>query len=321
MVGPGRRGRQALPEDRLRHRAHAGRGGDGRRASAARTVRPRAARLRGQAAHSPETIARAEAMKERLLEHPGGRASCPTRCWARPGTRSRSTPAPTRRRPSRWSARWPRSPSAHWGTRRCCRMSIEALERLCSASWTSIGPKLRQLIARTVEGWDATDGIGEDRGADRPRPAVHPHQRHARRRPRRAPALSDHRARWMSVGHSVQGGIVIPPSRLCAVLLLPGVAGAQVAAGIRRAPRGSRRQDARWRARRARRARAGAGLPVASPVAVVLLPHRLQGARRGARDGEAGRPGVSSHDVRAAAAAEPRGVDRHAHRASRAWHR
>ena len=71
LVGSRRGGRQALPEDRRRYRAHAR--PTWRRTTPIRCAHSSTSALRDfveKLHNSPETIARAEAMKERLLEHP-----------------------------------------------------------------------------------------------------------------------------------------------------------------------------------------------------------------------------------------------------------
>src|SRR6185369_324921 len=67
--------------------------------------------------------------------------------------------------------------------------------------------------------------VAQDRGADRPRPSIHSHQRNARRRPGGARALPDHRARRVSV-RPIPRGIMLRRLVLSA-LLFPIVAGAQ----------------------------------------------------------------------------------------------
>ena len=106
---------------------------------------------------SPETIARAEAMKERLLEHPAVDRAVGRPAGDGPRRRWRSTPARTRHRRSRSSA--PSGPLAEraLGNETLLRDVDDAVERLVLGVVDQYRPEVAGLIARTVEGWDATD--------------------------------------------------------------------------------------------------------------------------------------------------------------------
>lgn len=104
---------------------------------------------------SPETIARAEAMKERLLEHPAvgelsgallatGRTALAK--YAGPGA---PTPEPLERALGAVAER-------ALGNETLLRDVDESVERLVLAVVDQYRPEVAELIARTVEGWDAT---------------------------------------------------------------------------------------------------------------------------------------------------------------------
>ena len=104
---------------------------------------------------SPETIARAEAMKERLLEHPAvgelsgallatGRTALAK--YAGPGA---PTPEPLERALGAVAER-------ALGNEALLRDVDESVERLVLAVVDQYRPEVAELIARTVEGWDAT---------------------------------------------------------------------------------------------------------------------------------------------------------------------
>lgn len=104
---------------------------------------------------SPETIARAEAMKERLLEHPAvgelsgallatGRTALAK--YAGPGA---PTPEPLERALGAVAER-------ALGNEALLHDVDESVERLVLAVVDQYRPEVAELIARTVEGWDAT---------------------------------------------------------------------------------------------------------------------------------------------------------------------
>lgn len=104
---------------------------------------------------SPETIARAEAMKERLLGHPAvgelsgalvatGRSALAK--YAGPGA---PTPEPLERALGAVAER-------ALGNEALLRDVDESVERLVLAVVDQYRPEVAELIARTVEGWDAT---------------------------------------------------------------------------------------------------------------------------------------------------------------------
>ena len=104
---------------------------------------------------SPETIARAEAMKERLLEHPAvgelsgallatGRTALAK--YAGPGA---PTPEPLERALGAVAER-------ALGNEALLRDVDESVERLVLGVVDQYRPEVAELIARTVEGWDAT---------------------------------------------------------------------------------------------------------------------------------------------------------------------
>ncbi len=104
---------------------------------------------------SPETIARAEAMKERLLEHPAvadlsdslvGTARNAIAKYAGPDA---PTPVPLERAIGAIAER-------ALGNETLLRDVDEAVERLVLGVVEQYRPEVSALIARTVEGWDAT---------------------------------------------------------------------------------------------------------------------------------------------------------------------
>jgi uncharacterized membrane-anchored protein YjiN (DUF445 family) len=104
---------------------------------------------------SPETIARAEAMKERLLEHPAvadlsaallGAARHSLVKYAGPDAPS---PEPLRRAIGGIAER-------ALGNEQLLREVDETIERLVLGVVDQYRPEVAELIARTVEGWDAT---------------------------------------------------------------------------------------------------------------------------------------------------------------------
>jgi uncharacterized membrane-anchored protein YjiN (DUF445 family) len=106
--------------------------------------------------NSPETIARAEQMKERLLEHPAveelsdallGAAQNSLAKYAGPDAPS---PEPLERAIGAIAERALANPAL--------LMDVdEAIERLVLGVVDQYRPEVAELIARTVEGWDATD--------------------------------------------------------------------------------------------------------------------------------------------------------------------
>jgi uncharacterized membrane-anchored protein YjiN (DUF445 family) len=106
--------------------------------------------------HSPETIARAESMKERLLEHPavaelsGALLNAARQSLARYAGPDAPSPEPLQRALAGISERALTNEAL-------LRDIDEALERLILGIVDQYRPEVAALIARTVEGWDATD--------------------------------------------------------------------------------------------------------------------------------------------------------------------
>jgi uncharacterized membrane-anchored protein YjiN (DUF445 family) len=105
---------------------------------------------------SPETIARAEAMKERLLDHPAvaeltdallGAARTSLARYAGPDA---PTPEPLERALGAIAERAS-------GNEALLRDVDESVERLVLGVVDQYRPEVAELIARTVEGWDASD--------------------------------------------------------------------------------------------------------------------------------------------------------------------
>jgi uncharacterized membrane-anchored protein YjiN (DUF445 family) len=105
---------------------------------------------------SPETIARAEAMKERLLDHPAvaeltdallGVARASLARYAGPGA---PTPEPLERALGAIAER-------ALGNEALLRDVDDSVERLVLGVVDQYRPEVAELIARTVEGWDASD--------------------------------------------------------------------------------------------------------------------------------------------------------------------
>jgi uncharacterized membrane-anchored protein YjiN (DUF445 family) len=105
---------------------------------------------------SPETIARAEAMKERLLDHPAvaeltdallGAARTSLAKYAGPDA---PTPEPLERALGAIAER-------ALGNEALVRDVDESIERLVLGVVDQYRPEVAELIARTVEGWDASD--------------------------------------------------------------------------------------------------------------------------------------------------------------------
>jgi uncharacterized membrane-anchored protein YjiN (DUF445 family) len=105
---------------------------------------------------SPETIARAEAMKERLLDHPAvaeltdallGAARTSLARYAGPDAPS---PEPLERALGAIAERT-------MGNEALLRDVDDAIERLVLGVVDQYRPEVAELIARTVEGWDASD--------------------------------------------------------------------------------------------------------------------------------------------------------------------
>ena len=106
--------------------------------------------------NSPETIARAEAMKERLLAHPGRRGAL-GRAARRGAAVAREVRRPRRALPRAAGARARRHRRAALANEQLLQDIDEALERLVLGVVDQYRPEVAELIARTVEGWDATD--------------------------------------------------------------------------------------------------------------------------------------------------------------------
>ena len=104
---------------------------------------------------SPETIARAEAMKERLLEHPAVAELSDSLLGAARGVITRyagpdaPTPEPLERALGAIAER-------ALGNETLLRDVDQAVERLVVGVVDQYRPEVAALIARTVEGWDAT---------------------------------------------------------------------------------------------------------------------------------------------------------------------
>ena len=104
---------------------------------------------------SPETIARAEAMKERLLEHPAVAELSDSLLGAARGVITRyagpdaPTPEPLERALGAIAER-------ALGNEALLRDVDQAVERLVVGVVDQYRPEVAALIARTVEGWDAT---------------------------------------------------------------------------------------------------------------------------------------------------------------------
>jgi uncharacterized membrane-anchored protein YjiN (DUF445 family) len=106
--------------------------------------------------NSPETIARAEEMKERLLEHPavselsGALLGAAQNSLARYAGPDAPSPEPLERAIGAIAER-------ALGNESLLRDVDEAVERLVLGVVDQYRPEVAELIARTVEGWDATD--------------------------------------------------------------------------------------------------------------------------------------------------------------------
>jgi uncharacterized membrane-anchored protein YjiN (DUF445 family) len=104
---------------------------------------------------SPETIARAEAMKERLLEHPavtevsGALLATARDALAKYAGPDAPTPEPLERALGALADR-------ALGNESLLRDVDESVERLVLGVVDQYRPEVAELIARTVEGWDAT---------------------------------------------------------------------------------------------------------------------------------------------------------------------
>ncbi|HET9010948.1 MAG TPA: DUF445 domain-containing protein [Gemmatimonadaceae bacterium] len=105
---------------------------------------------------SPETIARAEAMKERLLEHPavgelsGALLATGRTALAKYAGPDAPTPEPLERALGAVAER-------ALGNEALLRDVDESVERLVLSVVDQYRPEVAELIARTVEGWDATE--------------------------------------------------------------------------------------------------------------------------------------------------------------------
>jgi uncharacterized membrane-anchored protein YjiN (DUF445 family) len=104
---------------------------------------------------SPETIARAEAMKERLLEHPavtevsGALLAAGRDALAKYAGPEAPTPEPLERALGALAER-------ALGNESLLRDVDDSIERLVLGVVDQYRPEVAELIARTVEGWDAT---------------------------------------------------------------------------------------------------------------------------------------------------------------------
>ena len=105
---------------------------------------------------SPETIARAEAMKERLLSHPaveelsGALLGAAQQSLAKYAGPDAPSPEPLQRAVGAIAERALGNPAF-------LQEVDEAIERLVLAVVDQYRPEVAEVIARTVEGWDATD--------------------------------------------------------------------------------------------------------------------------------------------------------------------
>ena len=106
--------------------------------------------------NSPETIARAEGMKERLLEHPavaelsGALLGAARQSLAKYTGPDAPSPEPLERALGGIAER-------ALGSEQLLQDIDDALERLVLGVVDQYRPEVAELIARTVEGWDATD--------------------------------------------------------------------------------------------------------------------------------------------------------------------
>jgi len=106
--------------------------------------------------HSPDTIARAEAMKERLLEHPavaelsGALLGAARQSLVKYADADAPSPEPLQRAIAGIAER-------ALANEAFLRDVDEAVERLVLGVVEQYRPEVAELIARTVEGWDATD--------------------------------------------------------------------------------------------------------------------------------------------------------------------
>jgi uncharacterized membrane-anchored protein YjiN (DUF445 family) len=106
--------------------------------------------------NSPEMIARAEGMKERLLEHPavaelsGALLAAARQSLARYAGPDAPSPEPLERALAGIAER-------ALGSEQLLQDIDDALERLVLGVVDQYRPEVAELIARTVEGWDATD--------------------------------------------------------------------------------------------------------------------------------------------------------------------
>ena len=134
----------------------------------------------------PDTQARAERLKERLLDHPQviavehlaveRPAPGAARVAARPrGRRCASGCWPSCRRSPSGSR--PRTELRGRLDGIAADVAVFAVERY--------GAELTAVITHTIERWDGKEAAAPHRAARRPRPPVHPDQRHHRRRPGR----------------------------------------------------------------------------------------------------------------------------------------
>ena len=137
--------------------------------------------------HDPELLAKGEALKNELLDHPEFRAWIES-LWL--GTK-RSMIDGRRTIPTASSAAAATASLQQLGTAPARRAGAAAQGRRlgrAARSGTSIEHyrnEVSDLIATTVERWDGESTAAETGAPGRPRPAVHPHQRHPRRRTRR----------------------------------------------------------------------------------------------------------------------------------------
>ena len=153
----------------------------------------------------PSLLAKGEELKDELLAHPDVRAWLAS-LWREleAGDDRRAGDDPTASCGVRMtsSAAQPRRAAAR-STPSCSTRSTTGSMRAVGYVVDHYRNEVSDLIAGTVERWDADDDVAQDGAAGRARPPVHPHQRHDRRRARRASA--DPRRRQRDSGEPASG--------------------------------------------------------------------------------------------------------------------
>ena len=105
------------------------------------------------------------------------------RAAARAAGGARRRDGPLRTRARRRGRRLRRAAAAR--RRRCAPGSTSGPPTSRSSSSTATARELTAVITHTIDQWDGKEAAAQDRAARRQGPAVHPDQRHHRRRPRR----------------------------------------------------------------------------------------------------------------------------------------